>query len=242
MRNDVAHDMQKSSYALHRLVIPALMNNCPEFGRTKFEAIENPRNADGLRKRLDVLAGIDGYQYWSLGMRGIAARVQQEPNFRTFSIREKRPEGTKTELERRLYTLKNKDKGCLSSYWTLQAYTTEGYNDLLSVGLAKTEELYRYIERYEASGKRFPRRRARNGGEQFLYVDWDLYKRSGYYFFEHAVSQRNTITFTQQARHEEAEDVFTRQSYRDLFECELGMAEADRILHERDLDELRGMA
>lgn len=233
MRRDVADDMRLSSQALREIVLPYLKKHCPEFGGMKFAVIENPRGTDSLRIHLDTLAGIDAYQYWDRGIRGIAARVQQG-NFRTFTVRENRPTGAKTELEKRLFALHNKDRGCIISYWTLQAYMTRGYGKLLSVGLAKTEEFYQYIKQCEASGQRFRRQKASNGGEQFFYVSWDQYQRSGCYFFEDA-----PVAPVLQTRDETLASL--RQGYSDPLNSEIDKVQ-ELLLQERDLNDLSDLA
>jgi hypothetical protein len=234
MRRDVADDMRLSSQALREIVLPYLKKHCPEFGGMRVEIIENPHGTDRLRVHLDTLAGIDAYQYWDRGIRGIAARVQQG-NFRTFTVRENRPSGAKTELEKRLFALHNKNKGCITSYWTLQAYMTKGYGRLLSVGLAKTEEFYRYIEQRETSGHPFKRKNASDGGEQFFYVSWDQYQRyahqAGYYFFENAPTAS-----VLQARDETLTTL--RQSYGDPLNSEIDKVKEYLLQEQNNLHDL----
>ena len=183
MRSDVARDLQKSSHDTARDTLPTLINNCPEFRCDGFGLVEGEHSTDHLRKRLDTLAGIDAYICWLKGMQGIAVRNQYGKNWRTFTIRLRRPNETITEYEKRLYTIEHKDEGFLFPYWTVQAYFTEPGGKLLSVGVAKTEELYLYVQRRELGGWRFPRRFAGNGGEEFLYVRWDAYNISSKRYF-----------------------------------------------------------
>jgi hypothetical protein len=55
---------------------------------------------------------------------------------------------------------------------TIQAYLSEPGGALLSVAVAKTVELYLYIEQREKSGHPCLKRQAGNGGEWFLIVEW----------------------------------------------------------------------
>jgi hypothetical protein len=165
-----------------------LSMHCPDFGNGRFRPI---LPGDGeIGKALDTIGGIDGYQIWGLGMRGIAMRTQRDDHrsgypYRTHTIREIRPSGEKTEYEKRLWGAKQKKVGVLFPYWSAHAYLTSDGSHILCIGLAKTEELYPWIKRCEQQGISFQRRSANNGKEQFLYVPWDMYKQSGLYFFEY---------------------------------------------------------
>lgn len=256
MRKEVARDLEKSLNDLRRVVIPTLVKHCPEFGRTDFRVIESPDNSrDELHRDLDVLAGIDAYQRWLSAMRGIASRVQIGENYRTFTIRLSRPSQAKTEYEKRLTAIKRRDEGFLYPYWTVQAYMTSVGGELQSVGLARTDQLYLYVEAREQNGHQFPRKRAGQGGETFLYVSWDEYKASGNYFYEYpdpALLKRidAQISRVDQAlalygddeEEAEEEEVYTLAEYEELFACERGMEEAEELLETRAWEELSKQA
>lgn len=235
MRDEVRKDMSLSSHALATLVIPILRDHCPEFKRSDFRIIEGKE--DSVGHDLDILAGIDAYQRWLSAMRGIASRVQFGRDFQTFTIRIARPSGVTTEYEKRLKAIKHRDEGYLYPYWTVQAYIASSGERLLSVGLAKTAELYLYIEAQEEKGQRLPRNRAGNGGEQFLYVPWSQYRQSSNFFFTWPASTTNQLEHTFKRMKEQqkpSEEVFSISDYDELFALENGIAEADRIWQERE--------
>jgi len=186
MREDVRRDMEKGICDL-RKSLPLLRNNCIDFGEGLIKLI---KGKDGdVGKALDTLAGIDAYQYYLANMRGIAGRAQRmKPGrkpYRSFTIRTDRPSGSKTEYEKRLEAIKHKNEGAIFPHWTMQSYSTEDGSQVLCVGLAKTEELYLFIEERENNGYIFPHKKPENGDEEFLYVNWDFYKASGLFFYEH---------------------------------------------------------
>jgi hypothetical protein len=115
--------------------------------------------------KLDNLCGIDYIRENKHGMQGIAARVQWGNAWNTFTIREKRHTGTKTEYEKRLYQINN---GFFYPYFTLQAYfDNRKDNNLLSIGVIKTLDLYEFIE---YNPEKIFRRRSDN---EFIYVKWE---------------------------------------------------------------------
>ena len=79
--------------------------------------------------------------------------------------------------------IKHRGEGYLYPYWTVQAYVDRPGGRLLSVGIAKTVELYLYIEQREREGPPLKRKRSHNGGEEFLILEWKEYLRSGRYCF-----------------------------------------------------------
>lgn len=186
MREDVRRDMLKGIDDLKK-ALPLLREHCLDFGEGLIRLISEKDGEVG--KALDMLAGVDGYQEWIMCMRGIAGRAQRIKSgykpYRSFTIRTDRPNGTKTEYEKRLWAVKHKNDGAIFPYWTAQSYSTEDGSKVLCAGLAKTEELYPFIEQRENSGYRFPRKKPGNGDEEFLYVKWDLYRESGLFFYEY---------------------------------------------------------
>ncbi len=178
MSNDWFANLRRVSPIAYSLVLPTVVQHCKDFGGGDFRTIEG-KTRDELCRDLDVRAGIDAYQRFATAMRGIALRIQdQGKDWRTFTVRVSLPSGEPTEYSKRLYAIKNKDQGLLYPYWTIQAYVTPN-GELLSLAVAKTEELYLYIE------KRFnwlPRRQTPSG-EVFIYVDWERYKEKGNFCF-----------------------------------------------------------
>lgn len=128
-----------------------------------------------MAKLLDTLAGIDVWYINKLnGMRGIASRIQTGVNYRTFTIRNKRQSGVKTEYEKRKIAI---EKGYLYPYLTIQAYVTDN-NDLLSFAIAKTEDIIDAIDNglcyKNSTGPE------QIGQAEFYVVSWSDMKNAGY--------------------------------------------------------------
>jgi hypothetical protein len=73
--------------------------------------VEGHHSDDPVSLDLAVCAGIDAYQRGTFALRGITSRVQWWENYETFTIRTSRSNGTLTEYEKRLATLKRRDEG-----------------------------------------------------------------------------------------------------------------------------------
>ncbi len=178
MRYDVHRDLVDSSRVFLDVVWPAI---CPLVGGGRIKPVESATDKS-MKHDLDTLAGIDGFQMLDQQgvMRGIASRVQwiregMQP-YRTFTIRVKRPSGAPTEREKRLYAIEHRHLGFLYPNLTIQAYVRERTNELLSVGLIHTEDLFMCV-RDHPSGLR---NCAGNGGEEFEIYSFDYLKMRGY--------------------------------------------------------------
>jgi len=134
-----------------------------------------------LAQILDIVAGFD---YWQLddrrGIRGIAHRAQVCPfdyqPFNTFTIRQRRNTGTRTEFEKRRASLENADGGWMYPYFTVQSYVSSKDKDaiLRSFAVARTEDVITVIEEWEAMGC-LPRGRVWINGTDnasFYVVQW----------------------------------------------------------------------
>lgn len=175
-------DLSASAADFKRAVWPILKAHCEVFKQSELGIVEGYPH-DALHVDLDICAGIDAYQRGRFTLRGITSRIQWGKDYRTFTIRLWRPNGSPTEYEKRLEVLKHRDEGYLYPYWTIQAYLTAPGGDLPSVAVAKTAELYRFIEAYKAAGYDLPRYQAEQGGECFLAVGWERYRQRGNYLF-----------------------------------------------------------
>ncbi len=182
LRDEVRRDRDQSSADFVRVVWPVVQQHCPELRGSALRIVEGRIN-NPIAYELDVCAGIDAYQRFSWGLRGITSRVQWENDYQTFTVRTRRPSGTTTEYTKRLTTIKRLDEGFFYPYWTIQAYVEKPGGRLLSVAVAKTVELYRYIEHRAQSGQPCRELPAGNGGERFLCVAWDQYRQAGHYLF-----------------------------------------------------------
>lgn len=130
--------------------------------------IENQENE--ILIKLDQTSGIDYIRENNEGLQGIAARVQWGNAYNTFTIRKTRHTGSKTEYEKRLYQIKH---GYFYPYFTLQAYFDDRKdNNLLSLGIIKTLDLYYFIETNS------DKVHTNNSDNEFIFVYWhDLDKK-----------------------------------------------------------------
>ena len=183
MKANRKRDLLDSAYDFQRLVWPVIVGVC---GGGTFEAVEG-HASERLQEDLDVLAGIDGMQRLPahLGLRGIASRIQWgDRDWGTFTIRETRGSGAKTELEKRLYAIQHPEQGILYPHLTVQAYITKRRTGrLLSVAVAQTKELISYAHWTYAAKKRGvwrkPVQQDDGSVNWFLAVDWRQYEASG---------------------------------------------------------------
>lgn len=193
MRDEVRRDRDQSAADFVRTVWPVVQRRCPELRGSVLRLVEGRAN-EVIAQELDVCAGIDSFQRTPFGLRGIASRVQWWTNYHTFTVRISRPGGAFTEYRKRLITLERRHEGFLYPYWTIQAYVSKPGGNLLAVGVAKTVELYWYIEQRQQCGHPCPVRPAGRGGERFLFVEWGEYQQSGYYLFTYTVSDPCTAS------------------------------------------------
>lgn len=158
MYNNWIKDMSDSVVALDKIkgnVMPKLISG-------KIFSIENVDNE--ILLLMDKVSGIDYIRQDKHGLQGIAARVQWGKNWDTFTIRSARHTGTQTELEKRLYQIKN---GYFYPKFTLQAYFDNRIdNQLLSIAVIKTVDLYNL---YELSPELFESNKSDN---EFKFVRW----------------------------------------------------------------------
>lgn len=181
MRSAVSRDLSASTYDLLREVWPNISSVC---GGGEFKPVEGNANED-LQVQLDVLAGIDGVQILpnKIGMRGLASRIQWgDTDWGTFTIREKRGSGARTELEKRLYAIEHPEEGLLLPHLTVQAYITERRTgSLLSAAIAYTRELIPYA--YAMKKGVWRQRVTQDDGtiNHFLVVRWTDYRAAGNY-------------------------------------------------------------
>lgn len=131
--------------------------------------------ADNVISLLDMRGGIDQLQILPdrAGLIGIASRIQWgQKSWDTFTVRESRCSGSRTELSKRSHALSH--PGVLYPYWTVQAYLSHRDNGtLLSVALAYTHELIPYAQKHGTV------RQNHDGASSFRYVDWREYYDAG---------------------------------------------------------------
>lgn len=93
-----------------------------------------------LELMLDRYAGIDYIAMSKYGLRGVASRIQKGKSWRTFTIRESKASGNKTEKEKRQFAI---DKDFIYPYYTIQAYVEQ---DKIEYAICRTKELYKFID------------------------------------------------------------------------------------------------
>lgn len=144
----------------------------------EFEVVEGA-TVNHIAKLLDTLSGIDVWHIDRVrGIRGVALRIQTiigtyKP-YNTFTVRNKRNSGAKTEYEKRKFAIEN---GYLYPYITVQAYVNE-HKQLLSFAVAKT------VDVMDAIGKGLCAKNktgaAQIGQAEFFVVNWQTMKSNGY--------------------------------------------------------------
>ncbi len=155
----VKEDLKKSTYAFYRYVEPFLKK---ELGWRILpcEMVDN----EAMRV-LDRQAGIDFWAVDDDGVRGVASRIQYGRMYPTFTVRYRRRNGATTEFAKRVKAI---EEGYLYPYYTMQAYIIQ--NELVGIGVVKTESLYQYILNGR-SNKDYMHFVGHDGNE-FLIVHW----------------------------------------------------------------------
>lgn len=134
----------------------------PKVIKGKIHTIESKANE--VLILMDVRSGIDYIREDDSGLQGIAARCQWNIAYNTFTIREKRHTGTATEFEKRKEAIKN---GYFYPAFTLQAYFDDRKtNNLLSLGLIRTLDLYNFIENNPEKVH------VNKSDNDFIYIHW----------------------------------------------------------------------
>lgn len=180
MRTDVARDLSDGAYDFMRVVWPGIKHL---LGVGEIKPVEAVAPGE-LQRDLDMLAGIDA---WHISdgrtlMRGIASRVQwihpDRGPYRSFTIRMERPNGSRTEFEKRCEAIDRADEGWLLPHLTVQAYVQEPrrLGELISAGVVKTRDLYEFA-RDRIDGR--PTRRNPQDGVLFTPWWWDELKEAG---------------------------------------------------------------
>jgi hypothetical protein len=138
-------DLSRSARAFVQKVWPILKQ------RIGGELIPVETNTSSeLFRLLDQRAGIDEWHWGGdKGIRGMASRVQWiKPGYapwNTFTMRKSRDSGAKTEYQKRVEAIQS-NEGWMYPALTVQAYIRDNENaELLSFGLAYTDEIIDYI-------------------------------------------------------------------------------------------------
>lgn len=180
--NDPLFSALSQSAADFQNVVWPVASFFPLIGGGTLRPVEAVATAD-FKDDLDLLAGIDAWQVDKNipMMRGLASRVQWGSRWDTFSIRYRLPSGQRTEFEKRLTSIANRDHGHLYPHLTVQAYLDQKGGDLLSCAVVETTALYRIAEQMDKEDifhnsdepEYFGIRRLHDGTE-FIYLHWDF--------------------------------------------------------------------
>jgi hypothetical protein len=140
----------------------------------KFEVVEGV-TVDQLAKLLDALAGIDVWHIDKIkGIRGIALRIQTGKYWKTFTVRNKRESGAKTEYEKRKYAIEH---GYLYPYLTVQAYISpEG--KLKGFAIARTVDIMSAIDAGFSGTRHTGEKQV--GQAEFFWISWKTLAELGY--------------------------------------------------------------
>lgn len=137
--DDWQGDLKWSDAAFMRLIAPRLLARWG--GRIHPVQTEQ----DALKLEMDRQAGIDFYHQTPGGaLRGVACRVQIG-NYQTFTVRQSRRSGAKTEYAKLSEAIQS---GSIYPYWSVQGYVTEESNDgeLSSFAVCRTALLIAKID------------------------------------------------------------------------------------------------
>lgn len=177
MRTEVVRDLGDSAHDFLRVVWPAV-SRLMQGGRidpVETTAIKN------LQRDLDVLAGIDAWQMVDQQgvMRGVASRIQWgDKSWDTFTLRKDRPNGARTEVEKRMAAYTRPDEGWLMPTITVQAYIAKPRRTgrLIRAGVCYTRDLLEFTLTHPC-----PKPRVNpEDGVLFDWYRWSQMKQAGY--------------------------------------------------------------
>ena len=124
------------------------------------------QNDDQITKLLDTKCGVDGLLIHNKGVYGIAHRVGYDVAWNTFTIRIKDSSGAKTEIDHLC-------SNGIKPYYHIQSYVKGDV--LLSMAIAKTDDIVDYIEKYSP-----PIKTANKSGDKFTIIKWSDFKSANY--------------------------------------------------------------
>ena len=129
--------------------------------------------------RLDA-AGIDALLTCRQtgALHGVALRIQKNCNYRSFTIRKKRESDAMTEYEKYISAIQN---GSLVPTFSVQAYVDTKNNTILSGGVARTADIYDYIEKCPEEINLKQTASYNIGLATFIPVFFDQFKEKGYW-------------------------------------------------------------
>lgn len=119
-----------------------------------------------MAQLLDTKCGVDGLLIHAKGVYGIAHRVGYNKDWSTFTIRVKDSSGAKTEID-------HLNSTGIRPYYHIQSYVKGDI--LLSMAIARTNDIVDYIKRYSPTVKTAP-----VSGDQFTIIKWSDFEAAGY--------------------------------------------------------------
>lgn len=133
------------------------------FSNSILKSIEKSNNE--VLMWLDKYSGIDYVVKTNdNNIVGVAARIQYNINYRTFTIRTARHTGAKTEYEKRVEAI---NKGYFYPAYTLQAYFNRADSTLIGAAIIETKKLYQFIEDNPDKVHK------RSSDNEFIFIKWD---------------------------------------------------------------------
>jgi len=136
-------------------------------------------NSSRVVNKLLDRAGIDALLTCRTGgLQGVALRIQKNCNYRSFTIRKERASGAITEYEKYLRALQN---GHIAPTFTVQAYVDTKNDIVLSGGVARTADIYDYLEKHPEEIEMKKTASYNIGLAKFLPVFFDKFKEKGYW-------------------------------------------------------------
>lgn len=121
---------------------------------------------DYMAQLLDTKCGVDGLLIHAKGVYGIAHRVGYNKDWSTFTIRVKDSSGAKTEIDHLIST-------GIRPYYHVQSYVKGDV--ILSMAIAKTDDIVDYISRYSPTVKVNPVSK-----DEFTIIKWSDFEQAGY--------------------------------------------------------------
>lgn len=176
----VMNDMKYSLKQVERAkpIIKDLLNG------GEIKAVEGEENE--ICKMLDLTCGTDYFQIYSKNDKnldglvwGVASRFQKVRHgfkpYNTFTIRRSRESGAATEYAKRKFAIKH---GGTYPFLTMQGYYDSQTEEILSLAIAKTTDIFDAIENGLYSIRETGYEQI--GQATFFVVDWDVFKKNGY--------------------------------------------------------------
>lgn len=147
MRDEVRNDLGDSAHDFLRVVWPSIRSSV---GGGELRPVESV-TSQGFQADLDQLAGIDAWQIIDKsGIRGISSRIQWiKPGakvWNTFTIRKTRRSGARTEWDKRIDGIVNREKGFIAPYLLVHAYieTPRRVGPLLYAAVCRVDDLFEF--------------------------------------------------------------------------------------------------